>query len=105
MDGIRLNVAKTTHLCDMLKQSPLSYDDLVLISGVSKPAVTNWIKKMRAAGLVRIHSFAKDVRGRSIVIEFAWGSEPDAPRPGSSDTAKLRMQKMRAKRKTDAQTR
>lgn len=80
-------------------ERPRSYDDLVNICGLSKPAVARWIKTMHLAGFAYIAGWGADRNNRLFVPLWAWGREQDAPRPGPQRTPAERMKALRAARK------
>ena len=85
-------------VCEMLKSGPQRYADLMLMTGLSKQTLFQLIKQMRGAKLVRIVSYAKDIRGRLFVPMFEWSSDADEPRPGQQRTGADRMRDLRARR-------
>jgi hypothetical protein len=98
MDRNRMGMVEISQMSDMLKAAQQRYDDLALISGLSKQSVTGWLRKMRAAKLVYRSGWALDVRGRLFVPLFSWGAKEDVPRPGPQRTGSDRMRDTRARR-------
>ena len=84
-------------MCEMLKSGPQRYADLMLMTGLSKQTVFQFVKQLREARFVHVSGFTHDTRGRLFVPLFQWGGEADTPRPGPQRTAADRMRDMRAR--------
>lgn len=87
-----------------LKAGGHTYDSLVSVSGLAKESVARWVKQMRSLHVLHVEGWAEDVRGRKIVPVFRWGEKPDTPRPGRRWTAAETMARMRARRRTEAES-
>jgi hypothetical protein len=85
-----------------MAERPQSYDQLVEVSGLKKPAVQRWVKTMRAEGALHRAGWSGDKAGALRVPLFLWGDGVDAPRPGASLPPAERMARLRAKRKLEA---
>ena len=99
--SVRNSPVKIEQMRTALMKEPQRYTDLAELTGLSKPAVTLWIKAIKRIHAVHIADWVTDVRGRLFVARFAWGEQDDAPRPGPQRTAADRMRDMR-KRRADA---
>lgn len=79
----------------------MTYDELVAVSKLKKPTVGRWIRALREpeVRIVYVERWKEDVRGRPFVPCFRWGTTPDAPRPGRSETSAERMRAVRARAK------
>lgn len=95
---VRNSPVKIEQMRTALMTSPQRYDDLATLTGLSKPAVTLWLKAVKAIRSVHIADWVTDCRGRLFVARFAWGDKPDAKRPGPQRTAADRMRDMRKRR-------
>lgn len=89
--GVKMMVA--------LHSSALTYDELVTLSGLSKPVVSRWVKNMRDAKTVHVAEWRDDTRGRKFVPAFVWGDGDDVARPGAAQTPAQRMASTRARRR------
>lgn len=99
---LRNTPERSLRMLDALNSGPKTYDQLVLASGLKKPAVAHWVKAMRAAGGVYVAGWAEDQRGRLFMPVFARGSGSDVQRPGPAKSAAERMRRMRDRRKNAA---
>jgi hypothetical protein len=98
---LRNNPLRVFQMQEALKEKPRSYDELARVTGLNKPAVARWVKLMRAVtpSPIFISGWGPDKNGRLFVPLFAWGTAPDAERPGDSRTDAERMRALRAARK------
>jgi len=97
----RNNPARQLRMQAAMQIEPQSYDALSAVSGLSNAAVAHWLKTLRALDPKPVHiaGWAPDVNGRLFVPLWAWGTKPDAPRPGQSRTPAERMAALRAAKK------
>ena len=79
--------------------APQSLDDLVTISGLSKPTVTRFVNELLDARMVHVGGWARDARDYPTIRQFSAGDAPDTPCPLTTRTAALRMRNLRAARK------
>lgn len=96
---VRNSPLKIEQMRTALIAQPHTYDDLTVLTGLSKQSVALWVKHQKDIHLVHISGYSADTRGRLFVPQFSWGNKPDAPRPGCQRTAADRMRDMRARRK------
>jgi hypothetical protein len=100
-----INTEAILRMQSAMKLTPRSYDDLALVSGLSKTSVTRWIKQLRAMNPKHayIATWGEDSRGRPVIPLWAWGNKPDAERPGASpekQAARMRAMRLRKKEAT-----
>lgn len=99
----RISSAHITTMISALTQQPMTYDALAQVSGLSKEAVTRWVKNVRGGPdggtgpYISDWLAAKD--GTLRVRAYRWGVQEDAPRPGARRSNAERMKLLRAKRK------
>lgn len=88
-----LTPVSTAKMQQALEHSPRSLDDLVKVSGLSKPLVTRYVRELQAAGLVHVGGWARDVRGYPTIECYRWGRQPDVPCPRkySNDAERMRI--------------
>lgn len=91
-----LDAVNSARMQQALTLEPQSLDDLVLISGLAKPAVTRYIKQLHAEGMVHIEAWGKDPRGYPTIRLYVWGQGVDAECPVKYKTPALRMAALRA---------
>lgn len=96
----RITVKKAVELRDLLLATPLTYEQLSAISGLSAERTARW-RKNNAANIY-VADWAQDKNGRPFVPMWAWGTQPDKPRPGRAMSSAERMRVLRAKKKTEA---
>lgn len=98
MTQTRCTPERALKMQQMMTKRPRSAEQLMAFTGLSKESVLLWVRKMRAAGAVRIAGWADDDRGRNAVPLYAWGSGADAERRAPK-TAAQRMAEVRARRR------
>lgn len=91
--GERITTQQSVRMRDALSEKAMTYDDLVVLTGMRKPRVARWVKNNRES--IRVAGWGPDKNGRLFIAKFAWGSEPDAKRPGRVLTAAEQMRKVR----------
>lgn len=79
---------------------PMTYEQLCEAGGLTAQRAAYWRKSN--ADNIYICEWAPDKNGRLFVPVFAWGQQPDAPRPGRVQTSAERMRALRSKRKAAA---
>lgn len=96
-----LTPTATARMQQALQNAPQSLDDLVLISGLSKPLVTRYVRELHAAEqkMVHVADWGRDCRGYPTIRKFRWGSQSDVAVPLSDRTAADRMRDLRILRK------
>ena len=97
----RLDLTKLMQLRDALTAAPMSYAQMAEFAGMEKDAMAWWGRKWHDEKLVYVADYGLDARGRRSVPLFAWGSLPDAQRPGCKQTAAERMRATRERRKKE----
>ena len=96
----RITVKKALELRDMLLATPLTYEQLSALSGLSAERTARWRKSN--ADDIYVADWAPDKNGRPFVPMWAWGAQPDKPRPGRAMSSAERMRALRTKKKTAA---
>jgi hypothetical protein len=96
----RMTLVVSAGIVSRLQAVPTSYTELSAMFGIPDRSIRRWMNQMREQ--VHIHSWGADCAGRLIVPMWAWGSAPDAERPGPSMTDTERMRLLRARRKQEA---
>lgn len=101
MTHTRIN---TTHILRMqraLQLKPQTYEQLMLVSGLSRNSVEKWVKQLRfemQPKQIYVADYGPDSRGRMFTLMFSWGNKPDRPRPGPEPSgAAKRMAAMRVR--------
>lgn len=88
-------------VCAMLRAlicAPHTLTGLAAVAGVSKPLVSTWLVALRASvPLIYIAVWTPNTRGSLTVPAYAWGCQPDAPRPAPKPP-KQRMAESRARK-------
>lgn len=92
----RISVQKSLELRELLLAKPMTYEELCAASGLSDQRAARWRKTN--ADNIYVFDWAPDKNGRLFVPVFAWGTEPDKPRPGRVMTSAERMRAHRAKK-------
>lgn len=92
----RFTVVHSEMLRDNLTERPMTYDQMVELTGLSKVSVARWVKGRRAAGRVFIEGYGPDKNERLFCPLFRWGNLQDAARPGYSISPAERMRQHRA---------
>lgn len=92
----RITTQQSVQMRDLLLVMPLTYDELVTVTGMVKPRVARWVKNNRKD--IRVTSWAPDKNGRPFVPVFSWGAGADVPRPGRALTPAEQMRKVRERR-------
>lgn len=97
----RISTAHITAMIAALDKKPMTYDALAQLTGLSKEAVTRWVKNARSAddSLVYISDWLPAKDGTLRVRAYRWGLQEDAPRPGPKQTNAERMRLLRAEKK------
>lgn len=90
-----MNPSISHELLESLKLTRMGLTEMEALTGLKKHVLVRWVRNMRAANLVRVGALADDGRGRMVVPQFEFGSEPDVQRP----TPKTASERMRASRK------
>lgn len=100
----RLTTEISLHMQSAMQIAALSQEQLMAISGLTKPVIARWLGRLRDVKPKPIHveTWTKDKRGYLTVAQHRWGPGEDAPRPAPTRTAKHRMAAMRARRKEAA---
>ena len=96
---VRNTPERALRMQQSLAAAPQTYDQLVLVSGLQKPAVAHWVKAVRAAGGLHVAAWAQDSKGRWFTPVFRWGKGVDVDRPVGAKSAAERMAQMRARKK------
>lgn len=98
MERKRTGPDKQALMLRQLVDGTASYSELEAIGDQSHLTVANWIKALRASGMVFIAGWDRDARGYPTIPRFRWGvGEFDVMRP--SIPANIRAKKLREKRK------
>lgn len=92
-----------TRLQTALGLAPQSLEDLVAVSGLSKPTVTRYVKELCEAKMAHVSGWARDARDYPTIRQFSAGFKPDVPVPLTTRTAADRMRNLRIARKAGAQ--
>lgn len=97
----RISTGQITTMIAAMNKKAMTYDALALLTGLSKEAVTRWVKNVRSEpdGLVYISDWLPAKDGTLRVRAFRWGLQEDAPRPGPKLTNAERMRLLRAENK------
>lgn len=82
---------------------PQTLDDLVAVSGLSKPTVARYVNELLRAKMLHIGGWARDARDYPTIRQFASGNMPDVACPKTSRTAAQRMRVLRAAQKANTQ--
>lgn len=96
----RITTQQAVQMRDALAEKPMTYDDLVVLTGMVKPRVARWVKNNR--GSIRVAHWAPDKNGRPFVPVFSWADGADKPRPGRALTPAEQMRKVRERRAAQA---
>ena len=94
--GERITTQQSVRMRDALSEKAMTYDDLVVLTGMRKPRVARWVKNNRE--FIRVASWGPDKNGRPFVQVFSWAEGDDAPRPGRALTPSEQMRKVRDRR-------
>lgn len=90
-----MNPSISHELLESLKLTRMGFTEMESLTGLKRHVLVRWVRNMRAANLVRVGALADDGRGRLVVPQFEFGSEPDVQRP----TPKTAAERMSASRK------
>jgi len=82
-----------------MERKPRSLNDLVKISGLSKPVVTRYIRELQGVPLVHVGDWDKDPRGYPTIAKYKWGAGANVPCPKKHASDAERMRKARADKK------
>lgn len=93
----RTSVNKSLEIIKLLQTKPMTYEQLCEASGLSEQRMAYW-RKSNAANIY-VADWAPDKNGRPFVPMWAWGNQPDKPRPGRAMSSAERMRAHRAKKK------
>lgn len=96
-----LTPTATARMQEALRSAPYSLDDLVAISGLSKPVVTRYVKELYEANpkMVYVADWGRDRRGYPTIRKYQLGAAQDMACPRTDRTAKERMRDLRDRRK------
>lgn len=85
-----------------MQNGACSLDELVAISGLSKPVVTKYVRELQALQMVHVAGWADDARGYPTIRKYSWGQQFDAPCPKKYNNDAERMRLARAEKKASA---
>lgn len=92
----RITTKQALQMRDALAEKPMTYDDLVALTGMGKPRVARWMKNNKSD--MHIVGWAPDKAGRPFIAQYRWGEGEDLKRPGRALTPAEQMRKVRERR-------
>lgn len=100
----RTSVKKSLEMRAALMARPMTYAQMREAFGLSDQRMAYW-RKANAENIY-VFDWAPDKNGRLFVPVFAWGDQPDKPRPGRamSSADRMRAHRARAKQQATVQT-
>ena len=82
-----------------MEKKPNSLNDLVKVSGLSKPVVTRYVRELQSAGMVFVGDWDRDSRGYPTIEKYRWGKGEDVPCPYKHASEAERLRRLRANKK------